>query len=749
MRGAVLVARGEIQSLNPTEARDAQIFVYNNVFYSFGADGVGTFATDGGDEAARVATGKDVQGVKAVNQQDVNGLFTPGTVVVDYLGKRIVGQSIVPGIFKQRDPGEHQIDYGGVEGKDIIATMKGFVEPFSQLSKAMRVKRHAVWDKEGKKHELEASVETKGLLGTDGRKYILDLYRITPLDIHWIEKHSGEDQEEGKRYPHRMTVLRPELVETYRVVKLREYLSKEVEKKRAAKGQEDVEKLTNGDDHGEDEEKANGLLTNGDTKADGDTPETNGDTAVAKVDESAKERTQETVDVSDFSYTLNPDVFSGQQPQTDEEKAEYEADEVEVRAVCTYLTAEVIPRFLREMQDGEIGFPMDGQSLVRDMHKRGINVRYIGELARLCGERSSDPRVQAISRLCRQEMVSRVFKHFANAQLKELPVCFAQHCISHLLNCLLGTSLNEKPVAEVDEELKVMYPDVEFAYTKVTPESLASELKRQVHLRYRIQLDGDPATAGKEVQLLREICLKLGLQLEAKEYRFSKEQPTQQLNGLKEKASSDSLAVPQTNGVHAPAEGGKKKKNKKHVDQSPNRAATMSPTSPPTTFAPDNIVNIVPVFKDAAPRSMLAEEALDAGRMSLQQDQKELGQELLLESLIPPRTNLRHPPPGSRTRLPRNSPCIYYQPRRKEPPRSSSRSKAVIVSERTLGLDNERNNPQPTSTLALFEHANSKHQESPSPTCKPRARAMENHLRPANTRTPSRPSTTPPSCCRA
>ncbi len=46
-RGAVLVARGEVGPLNPTEGRDAQIFVYNNVFFSFGTDGVGTFTSEG------------------------------------------------------------------------------------------------------------------------------------------------------------------------------------------------------------------------------------------------------------------------------------------------------------------------------------------------------------------------------------------------------------------------------------------------------------------------------------------------------------------------------------------------------------------------------------------------------------------------------------------------------------------------------------------------------------------------------
>ncbi|KAK3701498.1 Intracellular distribution of mitochondria [Vermiconidia calcicola] len=719
VRGAILVARGEVQPLNPTEAKDAQIFVYNNVFYSFGADGVGTFASDGGDEAARVATGKDVQGVKHVNQLDINGLFTPGTVVVDYLGKRIVGQSIVPGIFKQREPGEHQIDYGGVEGKDVIATLEGFFQPFAELSKAMRVKRHAVWDKDNKKHELEASVETKGLLGTDGRKYVLDLYRVTPLDIAWLEQHRGEDQDEAKRYPHRMTVLRSELVDSYRIVKLREYISKEMEKKRASKSQDqatDAKKLTNGTTEGDEEvEKTNGTAegkgevrkTNGTTEGEVDIKQpngelTNGETKDETAEKEPKERQeQETIDVSGFSFSLNPDVFSGQQPQTDEEKAEWDVDDANVRAVCKYLTSEVIPRLVREMQEGDVGFPMDGQSLIRDMHKRGINVRYLGEIARLCGDGDKDKRIHALGLLCRQEMVSRAFKHFANAQLKRLPPCFAQSCISHLLNCLLGAELNSKPHADVDEELKAMYPDVDFAFEKVTPKCLVDELRKQIDLRYRIQLDGDLVQPGKQLQLLREVCLKLGFQLEATEYRFTKDMAASQPNGLAEKKSSDSLTVPQTNGVHPQSEGGKKKK-KKNVERSPSRAPSDSPTLPHTTFHPDNVLNIVPVFKDAAPRSVLAEEALDAGRMSIQQDQKELGQELLLESLSLHEQiyGILHPEVA---RVYYALSTLYYGLDEKSAAVELAK-KAVIVSERTLGVDNAET-VLAYLNLSLFEHA--------------------------------------------
>ena len=339
IRGAMMVAHGEVSSLNPTEGRKAQIFVHNNIFFSFGADGVGTFATDGGDEAARVAVSKDVMGVRAVNQLDIHNLFTPGTVVVDYLGQRIVGQSIVPGIFKQRAPGEHQIDYGGVEGKDIVTENQGFVPLFEQLSKVMRVKKHTVWDKENKPHILEGSVETKGLIGTDGRKYALDLYRLTPLDIYWLEKYwsereGGMPSDPEKDYPHRMANLRPELVDTYGRFKLSEHIKKKIADRSSSKTEQKLE---------------NGRLVNGSKQTEengvqGANREDQPDNGIAKV--SDEKPSDERVDVSDFEFALNPDVFCGQLPQTNEDKCQMARDEEEVRIVCDFLHSEVIPRLV-------------------------------------------------------------------------------------------------------------------------------------------------------------------------------------------------------------------------------------------------------------------------------------------------------------------------------------------------------------------------------------------------------------------
>ena len=666
-KGAVLVARGEVAPLNPTEGKDAQIFIYNNIFYSYGCDGVQTFASEGGDEAARVAVGKDVAGVRAVNQLDIAGLFTPGTVIVDYLGKRIVAQSIVPGIFKQREPGEHQIDYGGVEGRDIVTENPAFVPVFEKLSRALRVKKHAVWDKDGKRHDLEGSVETKGLLGTDGRKYVLDLYRITPLDVLWAEEADAEEDTDAK-YPHRMSVLRLELVEAYWRLKMQEYVKDEVDKRRST--------APNG---------APGPSSKQDTEADA-AAETNGDIKGA-AEESTTE--QERVDISNFSLTLNPDVCTGQAPQTDDEKAQYAEDEKVVREVCDFLRFKAIPGLVTELHDGDVGFPMDGLSLCQLMHKRGINVRYLGRLAELASDRGS--RLGAFATVALQEMIVRAFKHVSIRYLRHVPAVFAPSCVSHLLNCLLGTELNPKPQSDIDEDLRGMYPDGDFSFESLGPQQLQEEIAQQIRMRYRYDLPPNWLSSIKPLQLLREICLRIGLQIKARQYDFGRGD----IPATEVPPTTNGLAPQLTNGHHA--EETKKKKKKGGESTQPNGVIHKANT----LITPDDILNIVPTVKDAAPKSSLAEEALEAGKISLAQGQKQLGQELVLESLSLHEQiyGILHPEVA---KMYHSLSTIYYQTDEKEAAVELAR-KAVIVTERTLGVDSH-DTILAYLNLSLFEH---------------------------------------------
>ncbi len=689
-RGAVLVARGEVAPLNPTEGRDAQIFIYNNIFYSFGADGVQTFASEGGDEAARVAVGKDVAGVKAVNQLDINGLFTPATVVVDYLGKRIVGQSIVPGIFKQREPGEHQIDYGGVEGRDIVTENEVFVPVFDKLSKAFRVKKHAVWDKEGKRHDLEGSVETKGLLGTDGRKYVLDLYRITPLDVAWSEEIQADTGED--KYPHRMSVLRLELVEAYWRIKMQEYVKAEIEKRRSKQSTAQVEEAKNGEEpkvngHAAEEEKKEEASRNAAEKERKENPS---DETQDEAGKAAPAPEQERVDISNFDLALNPDACSGQTPQTDEEKQEYEADEKEVRAVCEFLRSKVIPDLINDLHDGDVGFPMDGRSLCQLMHKRGINIRYLGRLAQATKEKGK--RLEAFSVIVLQEMLARAFKHIANRYLRHLPAIFAGSCVSHLLNCLLGVDVNSHPRAEIEEELRALYPEGDFSFEQTSPSKLQAEIEKQIKIRYRYALEDGWRASIRPLPLVREISLRLGLQLTAREFIFDKGMQV----GLDSSPARSNSDTHSSNGVQ-PEEGNKKKK-KKGADQAHMNGAA---TKPSTTFTAEDILNIAPVVKDAAPRSALAEEALEAGKLSLARGDKQLGQELVLESLSLHEQiyGILHPEVA---KMYNSLSTIYYQTDEKEAAVELAR-KAVIVTERTLGVDSH-DTILAYLNLSLFEH---------------------------------------------
>ncbi|WQF75803.1 Putative CLU domain containing protein [Colletotrichum destructivum] len=692
-RGAVLVARGEIPPLNPTECKDAQIFVYNNVFFSFGADGVGTFTSEGGDEAARVATGKDVAGVRLVNQLDIDGLFTPATVVVDYLGKRIVGQSIVPGIFKQREPGENQIDYGAVDGKEVVASDERFASVFAKLSQALKVKKHAVWDKDGKRVDLEASVETKGLLGTDARKYVLDLYRVTPLDIDWLE-------EEGEaEYPHRMAVLRPELIDSYGRKKMKAWVDEELARrgqttKDAAKDvakdetlaepkkPEQVAAKDEESDDSDDSDDSEASESESESESE-DESEPNKKAVKTETSEEPKEveaskeskDSKDHIDLSKFSFSLNPDVFSGQTPQTDAEKAEMEQDEKDVRLATKYLREQVIPDLIRELTDCDISFPMDGQSLGRLLHKRGINIRYTGKVAAL----AEDPRLQCLKDICVQDMVARSFKHVAANYLRHLPAPFSSSCISHLLNCLLGYKLNPKPSAEIDLDLKSLYSDADLSFQQVTPESLRANIAEEALKRFRYRLDSEWYTKVKPLQLLREISLKLGYQLQAKEYNFTDKPVAQAAPAAASANNGTSATNGQVNG-----EGGKKKRNRKPAAKD-TIPVSSGPLPPATTFTSDDIVNVVPIVKHSCPRSALAEEALEAGRISIMQNQRKLGQELLLESLSLHEQiyGILHPEVA---RVYNTLSMLYYQLDEKEAAVELAR-KAIVVSERTVGVD--------------------------------------------------------------
>lgn len=331
------------------------------------------------------------------------------------------------------------------------------------------------------------------------------------------------------------------------------------------------------------------------------------------------------------------------------------------------------------------------------MHKRGINIRYLGKLA--CLAQGQNARLRALRDLAVQEMIARAFKHVVNQYMRNLPMAFATDCIAHLLNCLLGTGLNETPKAHEDEDMRDLYPDADYSFANVTPSILQSGIKLRVETRYRHSLEDGWTQRIKRLQLLRSIALKLGLQLAAKDYQFT---PQDQAQSLEAKAATSKAAQPAING-HTNGHVNGKKKRKNGGRASPTESHDSAPSSQQVTFSPEDIVNLVPVIKDACPKSILAEEALEAGRISMAQNQKEIGQELLLESLTLHEQiyGILHPEVA---RVYHQLAMLYYQLDEKNAAIELAH-KAVIISERTLGIDSNETILSYLN-LALFEHSN-------------------------------------------
>ncbi|CAO3631081.1 unnamed protein product [Cunninghamella blakesleeana] len=662
--GAIAVVNGSVVPLNPLEPEESHMYVYNNIFFSKGNDGRGTFEQLGANEAAHVATGKDLEGVKILNSIDPEGLYTLGSVIVDYKGVRIVAQSIVPGIFRRQD--DNSIIYGSVDNGVTINKDATFHDLIGrEVAKSLHLNEHTVIDEQGEATELYTSLETKGLLGADGRRYLLDLYRLHPIDIEFqdnecVEKKDGNDNQPA--YPHKMTLLRPELMSLYWEHKFREWVK---EKTEALKKEKALANGTSADESKEMEKK----------KDDDD-----------KKEEEKVEEEDIKIDVNEFKLTFNPDAFLNVK-QGDEVKIK-EQEQI-VRDASKFLNDEIIPSLVLDFASYAIS-PLDGDALTKAMHRRGINMRYLGKLAKLVSL-SEDKRIHHISLLAIQEMIIRASKKILRDYLSTCDLEEARFCITHYFNCLFGGAIQPKPTPA----LPFGKNKNDYSWAHLTPVSIRKLITDQVALRFRYQLTDKDLDGVKPLPTLREICIRVGIQLEAHDYRFDAYTPEEIAANETVDAQYDALLSRQQNQKNM----SNRKSSKK---QQQNEDAILANPRRKTTFVFTDILNILPTVKQASTRSLFAEETFEAGKMSLSQGHRQLGLELLLESLT-----LHEQTYGFLH--PETSKCyatlamIYHHGEDREAALDLQR-KAVIAAERTLGVDHPETIHHYLN-LGLFEHA--------------------------------------------
>ena len=197
--------------------------------------------------------------------------------------------------------------------------------PFGMRSFIRQVKNG-----EGVEQTMHLSVDCKGILGSDNRKYILDLVRTTARDPSYSEPQ------------HAMCVLRPELLHRFVEHKRKQWLS-----------------------------------------------------ANPTADPAAMP-----------SFALNPDALTSF--ELGGSAVERDADLQLLKEAGEFLLGVVIPQLIRDFRSLDIS-PVDGTSLAEAMHVHGINMRYLGRIAKLSA--GSLEHVEAISV---REMIARAAKHLFN-----------------------------------------------------------------------------------------------------------------------------------------------------------------------------------------------------------------------------------------------------------------------------------------------------------------------------------------------
>ncbi|CAG8543922.1 5185_t:CDS:10 [Dentiscutata erythropus] len=583
VKGAIAVINGNVIPFNPRDPEDEHMYVYNNIFFSKAFDTRGTFSKLGGNDAAHVATGKDMEGIRIVNSIDIEGLYTLGCVVIDYKGVRIVAQTIVPGIFRRQD--DSSIVYGYFDnGRDDpkLCANPEFHEVVGKAAKALHLAEHSVCDTKGTTVKLYTSLETKGLMGDDGRRYLFDLYRLNPVDIEFIEKECEPKEESDiPPYPHRLVLLRPELIESYWDYRFRLWL----------------------------QDKANKEKEAGDS------------TKEAVISEN-----------DEFNLAFNPDAFTNFNIPIGEEHAACKAaDEENVRNASKYLRDTVIRMLIIEFTTLAVS-PVDGISLTTTMHRRGINMRYLGMIANIINE-SQDHKLDHIKHLVIHEMIIRASKRILRSLLRQITNTYIPYCISHFLNCLLGTDFNMNPQPLVPDSVNDT-KNLRYDYLTLTPSSLCRQICETVLIRYRYRLPEDFINAHvRKLPMLREICLRIGVQITVQGYHFLK------------------------------------KKSKKRV----------------TTFIPDDILNLIPTIKQATPKCAFAEETFETGKLSIAQGSRDLGVDLMLQSLALHEQSYGFLHPATARCYSALAMCFYHNEDLEIA--IDFQKKAVIVLERTCGVD--------------------------------------------------------------
>ncbi|XP_075417298.1 clustered mitochondria protein homolog isoform X1 [Tenrec ecaudatus] len=612
-RGALAVIDGNVMAINPSEETKMQMFIWNNIFFSLGFDVRDHYKDFGGDVAAYVAPTNDLNGVRTYNAVDVEGLYTLGTVVVDYRGYRVTAQSIIPGIL-ERDQ-EQSVIYGSIDFGKTVVSHPRYLELLERTSRPLKILRHRVLNERDEEVELCSSVECKGIIGNDGRHYILDLLRTFPPDLNFLPVPGEALPEECTRagfprtHRHKLCCLRQELVDAFvehRYLLFMKLAALQLMQQKASK----IETLTSPENDGppslESKPEASPGMEAGRAEEGGsasglakakELAET-----IASDDGAADPRSREvicnackavgSVSSTAFDIRFNPDIFSPGVRFPESCQEEVRDQKQLLKDAAAFLLSCQIPGLVKDCADHAV-LPMDGATLAEVMRQRGINMRYLGKVLGLLLRSPARSQLDHVYKIGIGELITRSAKHIFKTYLQGVELSGLSAAISHFLNCFLSSYPNPVAHLPADELVskkrnrrrKNRPPGAadNTAWAVMTPQELWKNICQEAKNYFDFSLECETVDQAVEnyglqkITLLREISLKTGIQILLKEYSFDSR--------------------------HKPA------------------------------FTEEDVLNIFPVVKHVSPKASDAFHFFQSGQAKVQQGFLKEGCELITEAL--------------------------------------------------------------------------------------------------------------------
>lgn len=147
-------------------------YLVDGIFFKFAVDNRGLY---GDDEHAMKCGGHEFKSFMELADCRVQGLHFPLIVIIDYRGFRLLCQSVLP-------IGADTLIYGSSDGgKNIVASDPEMNRRMKRVAKTLNLAGHNVTNSARTSEvRLHGPVDCEGHLGVDGRFYIIDPARLFP-----------------------------------------------------------------------------------------------------------------------------------------------------------------------------------------------------------------------------------------------------------------------------------------------------------------------------------------------------------------------------------------------------------------------------------------------------------------------------------------------------------------------------------------------------------------------------------------